>query len=615
LNKNKNIIPLYLSLIFSPLFISTGLAEFSMDSTHLDYYTTPHTICLSDSLKSKKLDCNFAPSLWLRADVGITLAGGTVSAWADQSGNSNNATQNTGNNQPSFLEGAMNFNPTLDFDGVSDFLQGNAGGSNTTLFMVAQSDLSVTRTTAGQTIFTADIVNPVTNSYFFSIGSITAAFNNEVITHALGNSTEYRKSLTGNAMIPATPHLYSTNHDNATSSSNVYYDGEQIDNNSSGNFLDAETNRPYRIGGNLYVWGGTNFNGRIAEVLSFTTNLSINDRYIIESYLGIKYGISLAHAYINSADQIVWEEPNYANNITSIAREDCFRLNQKQSKNTQAGAIITMGLGSIAIDNSSNLNSFPDDQSFLFWGHDNDDNGVIEETSNELPIGVIKRLDREWKVKNINEVDAVEIQFDINDVNHSGTDASDFFLLLDEDGDFSNGTVQKIAATSFQDGIVTFTNITFKEELIMSLATESNNAPQIRCPEVSLEVCPDGNAHKFAEDIQVQDLDNDNVTAQITIAGITDNNDSLKVDLTGFVGVTQNFNYPNLTISGSITPPQLQTILNTLYFSTTSALVGAREISIFLNDSIENSNTVIKEIQSDENFSICCSADAPIISN
>lgn len=611
--KNKNILQLSFLLLFSTIFSSSGLANIPIADKSL---LSPANTYI-DSLKSKELACNFTPSLWLRADAGVTLSGGVVSAWADQSGNSNNATQNRNNRRPSFLASGINFNPTLDFDGNNDFLQGNAGASNTTLFMVAHSDITVNNSSAGQTIFTANIANPFSDAYFFSIGSITAAFTNEVITHALGNSTEYRKARTGNFTIPATPHLYSTNHSNATSSSNIYYDGAQIDNTNSGNFINAETNRPYRVGGNLYVWGGSNFNGRISEILSFPTNLSTDDRHIIESYLGIKYGIPLAHPYINSANQTIWNEPNYGNNIASIGREDCFNLNQKQTKNAQDGSIITMGLGNIFNDNNSNPNNFSNDQSYLFWGHDNDDNGAIEEISSELPTGVKKRLDREWKVKNTNEVGAVEIQFELNGINHSGTVAGDFFLLIDtdNDSDFTSGTVQKIAASTFQNGIVSFAGITFQSESIISLATQSNNAPQISCPIVNLEVCPNGNTYLFADGVQVQDLDNDNVTAQITIVGITDNKDSIVVDLTGFTGVSQSFNYPNLTISGSMTSAQLQTILRTLEFSTTSSLVGTRAINILLNDGIEDSNTVTKEIQVDENFSICCSADAPIISN
>lgn len=41
-------------------------------------------------------------SLWLRADLGITLNGSNVSAWADQSGNGNNVSQSTSGFQPAY---------------------------------------------------------------------------------------------------------------------------------------------------------------------------------------------------------------------------------------------------------------------------------------------------------------------------------------------------------------------------------------------------------------------------------------------------------------------------------------------------------------------------------
>jgi hypothetical protein len=62
-----------------------------------------------------------------------TLAGfcgtgdGLVTTWYDQSGNSNDATQTTAANQPKIVDAGVlvteNERPTLDFDGVDDFLQ------------------------------------------------------------------------------------------------------------------------------------------------------------------------------------------------------------------------------------------------------------------------------------------------------------------------------------------------------------------------------------------------------------------------------------------------------------------------------------------------------------
>jgi hypothetical protein len=55
--------------------------------------------------------------LWLRSDLGITLNGSTVSAWADQSGAGNNATQSNGSQQPTYSASDASYNgrPSLSF--------------------------------------------------------------------------------------------------------------------------------------------------------------------------------------------------------------------------------------------------------------------------------------------------------------------------------------------------------------------------------------------------------------------------------------------------------------------------------------------------------------------
>ncbi len=66
---------------------------------------TPLTIFGSTDLK-----------LWLRADLGVTLNGATVSAWADQSGNGNHFSQGTAAAQPTFTaSGGPGSKPGLDF--------------------------------------------------------------------------------------------------------------------------------------------------------------------------------------------------------------------------------------------------------------------------------------------------------------------------------------------------------------------------------------------------------------------------------------------------------------------------------------------------------------------
>jgi hypothetical protein len=62
--------------------------------------------------------------LWLKADAGVTTSGSNVTAWADQSGNGNNATLPATANPPVFVasDPALNGKPVLQFN-VTDFLQ------------------------------------------------------------------------------------------------------------------------------------------------------------------------------------------------------------------------------------------------------------------------------------------------------------------------------------------------------------------------------------------------------------------------------------------------------------------------------------------------------------
>jgi ferric-dicitrate binding protein FerR (iron transport regulator) len=78
-------------------------------------------------------------SLWLRADLGVTLDGG-VSAWADQSPQRRNAAQSDPARRPAFVPEAVAGRPSLRFDGVDDHLAATlpvAGLTGLTLFLVA----------------------------------------------------------------------------------------------------------------------------------------------------------------------------------------------------------------------------------------------------------------------------------------------------------------------------------------------------------------------------------------------------------------------------------------------------------------------------------------------
>lgn len=59
---------------------------------------------------------------WCRSDLGITLNGSTVSAWADQSGNGKNYSQGTAASQPTYTTNLLNGYAGLVFDGTDDYM-------------------------------------------------------------------------------------------------------------------------------------------------------------------------------------------------------------------------------------------------------------------------------------------------------------------------------------------------------------------------------------------------------------------------------------------------------------------------------------------------------------
>ena len=86
----------------------------------------------------------FLPQLWLKADAGVTLSGSDVTAWADQSGNGNNASAEEGY-EPTFVSNILNSKPVLRFDGTGPKLglTSSIGGTAYTILIVCKNNDNV----------------------------------------------------------------------------------------------------------------------------------------------------------------------------------------------------------------------------------------------------------------------------------------------------------------------------------------------------------------------------------------------------------------------------------------------------------------------------------------
>lgn len=203
--------------------------------------------------------------LWLRSDLGITIGTG-VSAWADQSGNANNATQGTGSAQPTYNASDANYNgrPTLSFAAASSQMMSLVAlfpAQPFTAYVVGES-----ATTAGNKEFFGDSTNNVT---LFVSSSVWSIFAGSVVASANGTSTKQAFSGVFNGASSA---LYINSSASAAASGNA----------GASNPAGTE-----QIGSS----GGANFlNGKIAEVIIYNTAHSTTQVSQILRYLGGLYG-------------------------------------------------------------------------------------------------------------------------------------------------------------------------------------------------------------------------------------------------------------------------------------------------------------------------------------
>lgn len=231
------------------------------------------------------------------------------------------------------------------------------------------------------------------------------------------------------------------------------------------------------------------FNGRIAEVLVYCQLVAGgSDRQKIETYLALKYGITLSSDtdgdlttfeasegdYIATNGTVIWDasvNSVYHNGVAGILRDDTSLISQKQSKSSTADAIVTIGLDDQAspdgleASNPANDGTFDSNTTALIWGHDNADleggTGTPGETEFD-PAQVKSRLNREWYVQETGQTGTVTVQFDVSGLlgpdNTIGTsDENQIVLMVDADGDFStNASIITQSFSVSDDGIVTF---------------------------------------------------------------------------------------------------------------------------------------------------------------
>ena len=355
-----------------------------------------------------------------------------VANWEDISGNQLHAFQNNLPPQPTFNTNQINFNPAVNFT--------NNPGTSLNI-----PDLANIR----QSYWVAQDVTAAGNTYFHVL------FGNDANLYGAATTPNFHGGLAGAVQFTANMSAAQGGwrKDGTVGSAASTYDfGAQGKPNLMTSFA-LQDNAPFSAQSISFQAGqARSWNGPIAEIITFQNQFSTNQQNIVETYLGVKYGITVGHDYVTPDGTIVWNRTTntaYHNNVFGLGRSDSQGLHQRQSFSTNfTGRFITLGNNSvIGATNAANVgNNIATDNSYLLLG-DNNAPILYEETLT----GDYYPLLRKWKVSNVGITAATKISVPAfgnaspNAVPNSSTDryeSETFYLVLDTDGDgnFSNAT-------------------------------------------------------------------------------------------------------------------------------------------------------------------------------
>ena len=438
--------------------------------------------------------------LWLKADAEIyedaspgtdaAEDGDDVLQWHDQSTFSHDATVATGN-YPNFEDDEMNFNPCLNFtvvDGEYLAIENGLFGTETrdemTSYIVIQQGSSSNLGTFGEEL---------ANSEDFMFLS----FWNSDMYYQLGSDSEGSGRLRDYSPTTSTTSTLGQKY--------IYSMGSGADDNTPGGqeqylrvngyLEDAQDGYDASATGNgsdflIGKWSTSNeFHGKIAELIVYNGIPSVLDELQIQTYLAIKYGITLTNDndadasagetvsgsitegdYVNSdGSTVIWDYSAYSSyhyDIAGLGRDDNQGLHQKQSKSVNSDAIVTMSTEAIGTTNAG-ISTALTDGTYLLWGNNN----ASTSANTDLPSGYTGRLEKEWVVEMTGTVSNVHVEFDISSNGLAGDAAADYYLLIDADGDFTSGA-SATAASSFSTGKVTFDDVNFTDGQYFTLATQ-----------------------------------------------------------------------------------------------------------------------------------------------
>lgn len=402
------------------------------------------------------IDANL--TLWLDAKSGAESGGvpanntNLVDKWGNKVTNTGltDLTQTNGVQQPIYNDNSLNFNPVITFDGNNDKLDKPVLGSD--VFDSNDNTIFMVHRYYGGVVYFKWEQGSSGNRVGYENSGNSVRF--DFPTDGGGNQTISNFNYDQNGQIVTAA--------STTGSSTLSNMGVLDVTNPTTGSLNTGFTSNLSIGDNVSFSVASNMD--YAEVIVYSRTLNAIELKTVESYLAIKYGMTLgvngiSLNYLSSGGPTVWDvaqNTGYNFDIAGISRDDNSGQDQRKSKSINLNGVNDRDI--LTISNGLDFNNslqFTTDASFLIWGHNdgtltNTGTAVNYTTDNSQTMSTI--FDRVWKTQETGDVTDVTLEFDMSysSIQLAGgtTDFNNVRLLVDEDGDFSNGATA-YSPTSF----------------------------------------------------------------------------------------------------------------------------------------------------------------------
>ncbi|MCL3779579.1 hypothetical protein EMN47_04160 [Prolixibacteraceae bacterium JC049] len=388
-----------------------------------------------------------SPVIWMRANDGVTLDGGSgINNWLDQASGYNLSSTNSSNNGPYLRNNRLNFNPIVEFDG-NDLVQSGIPGS--VLDATSNTALLVQKFNSGYVIFSLGQYNPVDADRRFSMES-----SGGNIRFDFPNDNDGDGKLIGSTSITGSYQIQTLA---STATQNKIYVNNVLDatSNRTSTFNGSEGQHSIRIG-TSNQFGGYYSRIDVAELILFDSELIGTNFDIWQSYLGLKYAITVGNdgssfVYLDSSGNTIWDgATTFQNNVVGLGNDSGWSLDQKVAS---SGDVVMATTSDFSSGNYDSGRTSLSGGQFLIWG----DNGGS--TGSWNVDGSYNRVNKFWKVQNTGSVSTVNLQINLS--SYVAT-SSEYKLIVDNDNNLSNGITSEHALTNSSGSLYT-TSLSFAD--------------------------------------------------------------------------------------------------------------------------------------------------------